>query len=135
MLLYWKVNGSEKIILILSGNGLWDQIGGYILVNKNSNTIENIVFSHKNETPGLGAKISKRSFEEKFIGLNLNQTHTFLIKKPSNRNTPNDEQPSDLEDINPHQIEGISGASITSDGVQNMLNKTIENYSELLKRN
>jgi Na(+)-translocating NADH:ubiquinone oxidoreductase C subunit len=71
---YWKVNGSEKIILIMSGNGLWDRIGGYILVNENSKIIENIVFSHKNETPGLGAEISKRSFEEKFIGLKLDQT-------------------------------------------------------------
>lgn len=132
---YWKINGSEKIILIMSGNGLWDRIGGYILVNKNSNIIENIVFNHKSETPGLGAEISKRSFEEKFIGLKLNQTHTFLIKKVSHRNTPNNEHPNDLEDINVYPIEGLSGASITTSGVQDMLNKTIENYSELLKTN
>lgn len=122
---YWKVVNTDQIILILSGNGLWDRIGGYVLLDKNTNKIVNIVFCHKNETPGLGAEISKRTYEEKFIGLTLGQPHTFLEKRAKARS----------ENENAYQIEGISGATITSDGVQQMLNKAMENYSELLNNN
>lgn len=122
---YWKVNNTNQLILIMSGNGLWDRIGGYILLDKNTNEIINIVFTHKHETPGLGAEISKRSYEKKFIGLTLGKTHTFLEKRAK----------EELKNENTYQIEGISGATITSDGVQQMLNKTMKNYSELLNSN
>jgi Na(+)-translocating NADH:ubiquinone oxidoreductase C subunit len=120
---YWKVENTDQIILIMSGNGLWDQIGGYVLLNQKSKIIENIVFSHKSETPGLGAEISTRRFEERFIGLKLGQSHTFLIKKVKEK--------VELENI--HEIQGVSGATITSDGVNQMLNKMLENYSALLE--
>lgn len=122
---YWKVENTNQIILIMSGNGLWDRIGGYILLDVESKKIVNIVFTHKNETPGLGAEISKRKYEEKFIGLTLGKTHTFLEKRTKEA----------LENENAYQIEGISGATITCDGVQQMLNKTMKNYSNLLNKN
>ncbi|MGH1339782.1 MAG: FMN-binding protein [Aureispira sp.] len=117
---YWKVKGSDQLILMMCGNGLWDRIYGYILIDPNSKLIENIVFGHRAETPGLGAEISKRKFEEKFIGLEIGQTHTFLVKK-------------NAKEDKPYQIEGITGATITGDGVTEMFRKCIDVYAGLLK--
>jgi Na(+)-translocating NADH:ubiquinone oxidoreductase C subunit len=122
---YWKVENTNQIILIMSGNGLWDRIGGYVLLDKNSKKIVNIVFTHKNETPGLGTEISKRSYEEKFIGLTLGKTHTFLEKRAK----------TELKNEDSYQIETLSGATVTCDGVQKMLNKAMKNYSVLLNKN
>lgn len=122
---YWKVEKSQNLVLMMAGLGLWDVIWGYILVNSKTSTIENIVFCHKAETPGLGAEISKREFEEKFIGLKLIGSHSFVIKKPN--------QEKMLE--SPYHIEGISGATITSDGLHNMINSTAKHYAPLFKKN
>jgi Na+-transporting NADH:ubiquinone oxidoreductase subunit C len=92
------------------------------LLDQSSKQIENIVFGHKAETPGLGDKITERAFEERFIGRQLNNTHTFLVQKKMKENPAQ----------NTYPIEGVSGASITVEGVTDMLNQAASSYSELL---
>ena len=63
-----NVNGSTKYILPLYGKGMWDAIGGYLCLNDDKQTIYGAFFSHKGETPGLGAEIATEKFQERFTG-------------------------------------------------------------------
>ncbi len=115
-------NGGEKYyILSLRGNGLWDEIWGYIALESDLNTIAGASFDHKGETPGLGGEIKDNpNFPKQFIGKKIYDEDgkyvSVLVKKGG------------AEKGNPHQVDAISGATITSRGVTEMLHRGIKYY-------
>ncbi len=117
----------------IRGNGLWDKIWGYIALEKDLNTIAGVYFDHKNETPGLGAEIKdSEKFKAAFIGKKVFQKDE------------NDEEIVAVAVIkrepaadNLYHVKGISGATITSDGVTDMFvsgMKHYETYFQSLKK-
>ncbi len=119
-----EVNGEKKYIISLFGAGLWGPIWGYVSLNDDKNTIFGTFFSHASETPGLGAEIAYRAFQEQFIGKRiLNDRNEFVsiaIMKAG--------QKSDTQD----QVDAISGGTITSKGVEDMLLNCIGQYESYL---
>lgn len=118
-------NGEKIYVLSASGKGLWDDIWGYIGLKSDLTTINGTVFDHKQETAGLGSKINEAWFEDQFIGKNIADNGKFVsieVKKPGN-------------DLNNHQIDGISGATFTGVGVDEMLGRNLEVYYNFLKNN
>lgn len=116
-------NGAVKYIFPLAGQGLWGQIWGYISVSADMNTIYGTSFGHKSETPGLGADITTQGFQSRFKGKKLFEGTNFVsvtVKKSGN--TSND----------PHAIDAISGATLTSDGVANMLWNSLSVYQPFM---
>ena len=61
-------NGDVKYILEVRGAGLWGPIWGYVSINSDGNTLYGAVYSHKGETPGLGAEIEGEIFQSQFPG-------------------------------------------------------------------
>ena len=61
----------ESFVLPTYGNGLWDNIWAYVAIDGDAETIEGIVFDHKGETPGLGARITDAEVQERFVGKKL----------------------------------------------------------------
>lgn len=117
--------GKTIYILSASGKGLWDDIWGYIGLNEDISTINGTVFDHKQETAGLGSKINEAWFEDQFIGKTIEENGAFTpieVKKPGN-------------DLNNHQIDGISGATFTGVGVDEMLSRSMEVYYNFFKNN
>ena len=121
-----SVVNNKKYIIPVRGKGLWGPIWGYIALNDNFNTIYGAYFSHESETPGLGAQIVTRPFQKQFIDKKIfNSRGKFVsIKVYTGGTSPN----------NPHSVNGISGATITSNGVENMLKNTIMPYVPYLKK-
>jgi Na+-transporting NADH:ubiquinone oxidoreductase subunit C len=118
-------NGETIYVLSASGKGLWDDIWGYIGLRADLATINGTVFDHKQETAGLGSKINEAWFEDQFIGKIIAENGKFVpieVKKPGN-------------DLNNHQIDGISGATFTGVGVDEMLGRSMEVYYDFLKNN
>jgi Na+-transporting NADH:ubiquinone oxidoreductase subunit C len=104
-------------IVPLRGNGLWGPIWGYIALKEDLNTILGASFDHKTETPGLGADINKDFFMSRFNGKTIYEADQFVsIQVVKNGASGN------------HQVDGISGGTITSVGVQNMLQNCISFY-------
>jgi Na+-transporting NADH:ubiquinone oxidoreductase subunit C len=108
-------------ILAIRGNGLWDEIWGNIALEEDLNTIAGAAFDHKGETPGLGAEITDNpAFPRQFIGKKIfdaeNNYLSIEVKKGG------------AEAGNPHQVDGITGATITADGVGEMLERGIRYY-------
>lgn len=113
-----------KYIFPLRGTGLWGPIWGYISLNNDMNTIYGATFDHQGETPGLGAEISTKSFQSTFKGKKLFDLSGNLISitvKKSGQPAPED-----------YSVDGISGGTVTSKGLEKMLFDDLNSYKEFL---
>lgn len=122
---------SEKYYIIeLRGTGLWDAIWGYISLKSDFNTVNGVSFDHKGETAGLGAEITKDWFKESFINEKVfnNDGKLVGITVLKGNNDPNN---SDKDD---HEVDAISGSTITGDGVTNMIIERLNNYLPYIKK-
>ena len=116
--------GKKIYILPVRGNGLWDAIWGYIALNEDLKTVNGVYFDHKGETPGLGANITEKFFTEDFKGESLyNSAGDFKgIEISKSNGDPNNTDKTD------NQVDAISGATITGNGVGAMINSGIRSY-------
>ena len=119
----------EKLYYVIPvrGKGLWGPIWGYLSLEEDMNTIYGASFGHKSETPGLGAEISTAEFQQQFNGKTIfdnsgNFTSVRVIKGGA---PPNDQ----------HGVDAISGGTVTSNGVSEMLSRTLESYIQFFKSN
>ena len=124
------VEGASYYIIPLRGAGLWDAIWGYIALESDRNTIKGAVFDHKAETAGLGAEITQQWFMDRFVGEKVFENDGKLIGISVSK-TNND--PKDL-DKNDHEVDAISGATITGDGVSDMIIERLTHYQPYLEQ-
>ncbi len=117
-------DGKTLYIMPVRGNGLWDAIWGYIALNDDLKSINGVYFDHKGETPGLGANITETFFTEDFKGEFIyDASNTFKGVEISKSNAdPNNQDKKD------NQVDAISGATITGNGVGAMINSGIKAY-------
>ena len=124
------VEGASYYIIPLRGAGLWDAIWGYIALESDRNTIKGAVFDHKAETAGLGAEITQLWFMDRFVGEKVFDNDGKLVGISVSK-TNND--PKDL-DKNDHEVDAISGATITGDGVSDMIIERLTHYQPYLEQ-
>jgi Na+-transporting NADH:ubiquinone oxidoreductase subunit C len=118
-------DGSRKYILPLLGRGLWGPIWGYISLNDDFNTVYGASFAHKSETPGLGAEISTLDFQDQFKGKQIFSNGKFVsVSVVKGGARPDD----------PHGVDAVSGGTITSQGLEDMLKDCLEGYQEYFKK-
>jgi Na+-transporting NADH:ubiquinone oxidoreductase subunit C len=117
----------NKIYYIFSmrGKGLWGPIWGYLSLEDDFNTVYGTYFGHEAETPGLGAKISTPGFQARFRGKKLFQDSQFVSIKVIKGGA----EPGDL-----HGVDAISGSTITSRGVENMLDDCLSGYENFINK-
>ncbi|MDR2040885.1 MAG: NADH:ubiquinone reductase (Na(+)-transporting) subunit C [Tannerella sp.] len=118
------VDGQIKYIMALRGKGLWGPIWGYISVNEDRNTVFGADFSHAGETPGLGAEITTMMFTDRFKGKQIFKDGAFksiAVVKPGRTGQGQD------------YVDGISGGTLTSNGVNDMLFASLKSYTAFLK--
>lgn len=114
----------KQYIMAMRGNGLWDKIWGYIAVEDDYNTIVGVAFDHKSETPGLGAEIKdNENFKKQFAGVRFMDDEGDIKIKVRKGGAVNEK----------YQVDGISGATVTADGVTDMLRAGIKNYLPYFK--
>jgi Na+-transporting NADH:ubiquinone oxidoreductase subunit C len=113
-----RKNGKlDRVILPVRGQGLWGPLYGYFALGADTNTIKGIIFYKHQETPGLGGEIENPSWMNQWPGqlvYNVKKDGTFgavkirVVKGPA-------------KEGDKYGIDGLSGATITSRGVTNML--------------
>lgn len=114
--------GRKFFIIPLRGKGLWGPIWGYIALNEDINTVYGATFDHKSETPGLGAEINTAGFQSQFTNKKIMKNDEFVSIEVRKGDASGD-----------YQVNGISGGTITSVGVDEMLRDNIRNYIDFLK--
>ncbi len=118
------VDGAVKYILPIYGAGLWGPIWGYISLDSNKDTIYGTFFDHQGETPGLGAEIVTPKFNEQFRNKQIFSGDKLVgidVIKGGNATGPS-------------EVDAISGGTITSKGVENMVKNYLTYYEPFLKQ-
>ncbi len=113
-----EVDGQKKYVFPLKGMGLWGGISAFVSVNDDENTIFGVYFNHEGETAGLGAEIKdSQAWQEKFQGKKIfGENGDIAIKVVKKVENPASE------------VDCVTGATLTSDGVSNMLRKGLSEY-------
>lgn len=111
-----KKDGQDLYVVPVVGKGLWGPIWGYVAMESDMETIYGAVFDHKTETPGLGAEIREVFFQSPFKGKKINQVAPhFAVVKGGSPTTD-------------YSVDGITGGTITSKGVGEMVDRTMGIY-------
>ena len=115
-----KVNGQRKYVIPVYGMGLWGPISGYIALNEDKATVYGVYFNHESETAGLGAEIkdnaawqAKFKGKKLFAGGNDKAIALGVEKKVDDPAT---------------QVDAVTGATLTSNGVRDMLHEGLSKY-------
>jgi len=115
-----RVNGETKYVVPVYGMGLWGAISGYIALNADKSTVYGVYFNHESETAGLGAEIKdNKAWQEKFQGKKLfkngdDKAIALSVEKK-------------VEDPTT-QVDAVTGATLTSNGVRDMLHEALGKY-------
>jgi Na+-transporting NADH:ubiquinone oxidoreductase subunit C len=119
----------EAYIFPMYGAGLWNAIYGYIALESDMNTIKGISFGHVQETPGLGARISDREIQERYKGKSIfegDELVSVVMLKGEKK---------DPSLFGPHEVDGMSGATLTAKGVNSMVKNYLTSYEGFIKKN
>ncbi len=115
-----------KYIIPVYGAGLWGPIWGYLSFDSDGTTVYGAYFAHQGETPGLGAEIEKPAFSDQFHGKRVMIDGHFVpvevIKKGNKPTAPDADY-----------VDGITGGTITSKGVGEMINNCLTPYRKYLE--
>ncbi|MFC1550712.1 NADH:ubiquinone reductase (Na(+)-transporting) subunit C [Candidatus Neomarinimicrobiota bacterium] len=113
----------------ISGKGLWSTIYGYLALNTDGETIKGITFYKHGETPGLGGEVEKEWFTANFRGKRIVDEEGNLvgIQIAKGQVTTNDPDAY-------HKVDGISGATMTTKGVNIFLEQDLATYDPFLQK-
>ena len=118
-----EIDGQKKYVFPLKGMGLWGGISAFVAVDDDLNTIYGAYFNHESETAGLGAEIKdSQAWQEKFQGKKIfsddGQLAIGVVKKVENPAS---------------EVDCVTGATLTSNGVSDMLRDGLKQYITKLK--
>ncbi len=128
-----KENGKiDKLIFPIRGKGLWSTLYGYIAIGADLTTIQGITFYEHGETPGLGGEIENSRWQSGWKGKKVydQENKVVLYVGKGKGSTANKEVI--------HKVDGLSGATLTTQGVSNIIsfwfgNKGFKPFLEQLK--
>ena len=107
---YSEQNQIQKIVLPIRGYGLWGTLYGYLSLDADLNTVKGIEYYDHKETPGLGGEVDNPEWKSDWNGKKVYDSSgnvvLYVTKGPSTEE---------------YEIDGISGATLTSNGVSNMI--------------
>ena len=117
-----KVDGATKYIIPIYGAGLWGPIWGYVALNDDKDTVFGVYFNHAGETPGLGAEITTTKFQAPFVGKKVLENGEIGLSVVKNGKVSKPD----------YEVDGISGGTITSQGVDAMIKDCLKLYNPFL---
>ena len=118
----------DNAVMPVYGYGLWNNIWGFVALQSDLNTVQGVKFEHAGETPGLGARITSEDIQSRYKGKMVFEGENVLsvvMQKGEGFDYSSD----------PHKVDGMSGATLTGKGVNNMLKDYFACYQNYLKKN
>jgi Na+-transporting NADH:ubiquinone oxidoreductase subunit C len=118
----------DNVVLPVYGFGLWNDIWGFVALEQDLNSVKGVKFQHKGETPGLGARIESEEIQARYKGKSIfdgDLLSSIVMQKGEGIDYSSDS----------HKVDGMSGATLTAKGVNNMLLDYFSSYKNYLKKN
>jgi Na+-transporting NADH:ubiquinone oxidoreductase subunit C len=118
----------DNAVMPVYGYGLWNNIWGFVALQSDLNTVQGVKFEHDGETPGLGARITSEDIQSRYKGKMVFEGENVLsvvMQKGEGFDYSSD----------PHKVDGMSGATLTGKGVNNMLKDYFACYQNYVKKN
>ena len=111
-----KADGSiDRIVLPIHGYGLWSTMYGFIALNGDLDSVAGLTFYEQQETAGLGGEVENPAWQGLWVGKKIyNDAHKVVLSVIKGNVDP--KSPDAI-----HQVDGISGATMTSRGVQHLI--------------
>ncbi|HIA35418.1 MAG TPA: NADH:ubiquinone reductase (Na(+)-transporting) subunit C [Flavobacteriales bacterium] len=119
-------DGSNYYVIPMVGKGLWGPIWGFVAIGDDMNTVFGASFDHKTETPGLGAEIRYEPFQSQFPGEKIFDNNGKFVSIKVIK--------GGAEEYNVHGVDAITGGTITSNGVTEMIERTLKVYAPYLRK-
>lgn len=120
-----KLNGEQKYILSVKGMGLWGPIWGYVALNADKETVFGAYFNHEGETAGLGGEIKdSKAWQDLFKGKTAVKDGNIVLGVKKATDIKADEKP--------YTVDAVTGATLTSNGVDEMLKISLAKYMNFL---
>ncbi|MCI0751817.1 MAG: NADH:ubiquinone reductase (Na(+)-transporting) subunit C [Flammeovirgaceae bacterium] len=119
---------TDNVVLRVYGYGLWNNIWGFVSLKSDFNTVQGVKFQHAGETPGLGARIESEEVQSRYKGKSIfdgDVVASIAMMKGEGLDYSEDD----------HKVDGMSGATLTGKGVNNMLKDYFACYEKYLRKN
>tara|TARA_B100000029_G_C17592266_1_gene962936 strand:+ start:2845 stop:3555 length:711 start_codon:yes stop_codon:yes gene_type:complete len=129
--IFVRIAGNEigGYAIPIAGKGLWSTLFGYFAIEPDGRTAKGITFYKHGETPGLGGEVDKAWFQENFIGKRFVDENDNLIGIKVLKGKVQSDDPDAI-----HKVDGISGATMTTKGLENFLKDDLSKYEPFFKK-
>lgn len=114
-------------VLPMYGFGLWDYIWGFVALESDLTTVKGTIFAHKGETPGLGARIANIEIQKRYEKKKIAEGDVIkpvIMQKGEGNDYSGDD----------YAVDGMSGATITGRGLNNMLDDYLNAYKGFIEK-
>lgn len=113
-----NIDGEVRYVIPMAGAGLWGPIWGNVAIKADMKSIYGARFMHAGETPGLGAEITQEFYYKQYESESISENGVYTKISSVKDGTGSE----------PHKVDGITGGTITSKGVEEMLDRTLKVY-------
>lgn len=114
----------DAYVIPIQGFGLWDIVKGYLALETDLNTVKGVTFYEHKETPGLGAQVTEQWFQNNWKGKKILDESGNLVSITVAKGQTAE---------GPHQVDGISGSTLTGNGVNSFLMNDLNRYEPFFK--
>lgn len=124
-----ETEAGKVIILPVSGKGLWSTIYGYIALEADKDHVRGITFYKHGETPGLGGEVENPNWTKQWVGKSIRRDDGIgVVVKKGKVDGGNAREKA-------HYVDGLAGATITSNGVTRFVERDLKSFEAYLSKN
>ncbi|MCA8975585.1 MAG: NADH:ubiquinone reductase (Na(+)-transporting) subunit C [Planctomycetes bacterium] len=120
----------EALVLPISGRGLWSTLYGFLALDADKNHVRGITFYKHGETPGLGGEVENPQWQAQWKGKTVFDADGKLASIKVKKGKVDPGIPAEKA----HSVDGLSGATITSNGVTNFVAADLRKFESYLKK-
>jgi Na+-transporting NADH:ubiquinone oxidoreductase subunit C len=126
-----KDGNVASYVLPISGKGLWSTLYGYLALEADKSTVRGITFYKHGETPGLGGEVENPQWTAQWQGKTVRDASGKLVSITVKKGKVDEDVPTEKR----HFVDGLSGATITSNGVTKFVKQDLQAFDPYLSKN
>ncbi|MBT8057964.1 MAG: FMN-binding protein, partial [Gammaproteobacteria bacterium] len=111
----WNEDEIERVVLPVSGNGMWSMLRGFIALEADFNTIAGMTFYEQNETPGVGDQITRPEWLAQWRGRQI------LDDRGERRFRVSEGRVEPESELARHEVDALTGATVTAEAVTGLV--------------